>query len=104
MMGFIETQSSDPGLTYKSNFQILYNVMFFWLEQHGLERFPIFHQNEDILGGSQPIDLLKSPGDLNKSLFREQNSSLTMLRYSFVKFWHDIEDDYKIFFLCDNES
>ena len=52
-MGLIETQSSDPlDLAYKSNFQILYSVTFFWLEQqhyqqrfHGFERFPIFHQN-----------------------------------------------------------
>ena len=58
IMGFIETQSSDPlDLTYKSKFQILYSVTFSWLEQqhyqqrfHGFERFPIFHQNERYTG------------------------------------------------------
>ena len=69
LMGFIETQSSDPlDLTYKSNFQILYSVTFSWLEQqhyqqrfHGFERFPIFHQNERWeLTGSMSLQVLTS--------------------------------------------
>ena len=91
-MGFSETQSSDPlDLTYKSNFQILYSVTFFWLEQqhyqqrfHGFERFPIFHKNEryTIPGGSQPIDLLKSPPEKRHELIRSLQVLTSLLSLS----------------------
>ena len=76
IMGFIETQSSDPlDLTYKSNFQILYSVTFSWLEQQHYQKdftdlrdFQFFIKTKDILGGSQPIDLLKSPPEKRHEL------------------------------------
>ena len=71
-MGLIYLRPSGENFLF-----VVYSVTFFWLEQqryqqrfHGFERFPIFHQNDryTIPGGSQPIDLLKSPPEKRHEL------------------------------------